>query len=115
MFFCPKLAFLGLFWAKNGHFLGGAALNHPFSRFLTLQHMLFFCGAPAKYGGGVLNGPPEPKKHCFWPKNSIFRPFLGKKWPFFGQKMAIFRGGGALHHPVPCQTVQRPPARMCDQ
>ena len=47
----------------------------------------------------MLNGPPEPKKHCFWPKNGIFRPFLGKKWPLFDTKMAIFRGGGALHHP----------------
>ena len=52
-FFCPKLAFLGHFWAKNGHFLGGAALNHPFSRFLTRQHMFSFVGHLQNRVGGV--------------------------------------------------------------
>ena len=32
----------------------------------------------------MLNCPPEPKYHCFRPKNGIFKPFLGKKWPFLG-------------------------------
>ena len=50
--FCPKLAFLGHFWAKNGHFLGGAALNHPFSRFLTLEHMFLFVGQLKHRVGG---------------------------------------------------------------
>ena len=48
----------------------------------------------------MLNGPPEPKKHFFWPKKFAFLGhfwakngrLLDKEWPFSG-------GGGALHHP----------------
>ena len=46
--FSPKLAFFGHFRAKNGHFLGRAALNNPFSSFLPLQQMFLLCQAPAK-------------------------------------------------------------------
>ena len=39
IFSAKKLAFLGHFCAKNGHFVGAAALNHPFPVFHALQHM----------------------------------------------------------------------------
>ena len=48
IFSCPKIGVFRPFLGKKWAFLGGAALNHPFSRFLTLQHMLLLCRAPAK-------------------------------------------------------------------
>ena len=85
------MAILGHFWPENGHFLGGAALKHPFFGFNTMQHMLFCVKHQKNRVGGSKTEHPSPKTLLFCPKLAIFGHF----WP----ENARFLGRAALQHP----------------
>ena len=99
IFFGPKMTILGLFGAKNGHSLCGAALKPPFSGLHTLQHT-FFQSSICKIG------LPGLELTSLSQNNSVFGPklaFLGHFWA----KNAHFLSGVALKHPCSgCQTLQ---------